>query len=514
MCIRDNDSWKRCDRGHEPADWVRIINEAYEKKNADLFSSSYNPLNLHATSSYPAPPYVLHKRQQGSNTSSSDGSQTQPPSSQTSEGQPQGAPLSVFTFIIAIALFVLVVSFVLLRIFVRNRRLRRMGIYPEGPIERLLGGPTREIEDTLPPPRLWDAKIADVQASNSGAMAKAEKNVLGGGIGAGDVEQHGWDALMPVSAAFPPNLYPLLYRNEQAPITPQPNTTEQQDLPAISAATGVRMGRRHVPNFLRRAGGEDEVTSPAGNPPEYTSTAMTSEAFTGSNCELSQEEKVNASVNVTVLIAMPSHSTVFPTTSRKVNMNASTHSFHRSNSHVDERWVVPTNLERVEDEDENVDHDSQSAKGKSRRAPSLRSVRSVASSKSQGAARRNAFFDQKSDEKNPPLTLDAPTFSVDDEELPELVFGTASVPLYLQTTPSLTQPSRDDIMQLVTSSAEARQRKASQGIVSEGKKEEEEPHIALSGTALHLQDGSRNSEAFEMDTLSRPSIPGGPSNVA
>ena len=71
-----------------------------------------------------------------------------------------------------------------------------MGIYPDGPIDRLLGGNIREFEDTLPQPKLWHANIADVRAGIAGASSRAEKSALGGGVGAGDVKQHGWDALM------------------------------------------------------------------------------------------------------------------------------------------------------------------------------------------------------------------------------------------------------------------------------------------------------------------------------
>lgn len=37
-----------------------------------------------------------------------------------------------------------------------------MGLLPTGPIDRLMGN-VREVDDPLTPPKLWDAKIADLK---------------------------------------------------------------------------------------------------------------------------------------------------------------------------------------------------------------------------------------------------------------------------------------------------------------------------------------------------------------
>ncbi len=97
----------------------------------------------------------------------------------------------------AIALFILVVAFVLLRIFIRNRRLRRLGIYVEDdwPRNRFVGGSAPRVvpEDQLAPPKLWEAKIADLGKGGGGAGGAAGMHLLE----KQDIDAvHTWDALM------------------------------------------------------------------------------------------------------------------------------------------------------------------------------------------------------------------------------------------------------------------------------------------------------------------------------
>ncbi|PWN32830.1 uncharacterized protein FA14DRAFT_174505 [Meira miltonrushii] len=500
------------------------------------------------------------KRQQsGSNpppSESTNNNGTQPSTNPNSQGAP---PLSVFTFIIAIALFVLVVSFVLLRIFVRNRRLRRLGIYPESPIERLLGGAPKEYEDNLPPPKLWDAKIADISAHNQGALAKAEKSWLGGGVGAGEVKDHGWDALMPVAAALPPSLYPIIYAQDAANAANAGNTTLAPTGPNSAAALGAgRFGRR-MPNFLRRSTNEatTEADAEADNGASANAQADTGEAAgntqTNNTAEKqntetgNKDEKLSASVNITVLIAMPSPSTVFPTVHKPNNNSVASLRHSQSRLGNGSATMLPS-TSKIDEVQEDADMDALSDKGKAKRAPSLRSVRSVSTIKSLADARREAFFGgaaqrssidneaaQKPQEQEP---APAPQNAYDDdeeEELPELVFGTASVPLYSkivsgkqsQGVPStLISPTKEEILTLMSTVAEARTRKVQPAAKADQKSEEAENNRrSVAGTSLdggmsnleeqnglgdvvsrmmRTNNGMQSStEAYEMDTMRR-----------
>ena len=391
----------------------------------------------------------------------------------------------------------------LLRIFVRNRRLRRLGIYPDGPIDRLLGGTAREYEDTLAPPRLWEAKIAEVRFGGAGDDVRAEKSALGGGVGAGDVKQHGWDALMPVSAALPPNLYPLLYEPVDHPNSSADPPPTYPPPPPPNAQTNM-LGR-HMPQFLRRQTGDaaEAGTGAAASPPSHavpvnqTVTSDPSSAVTSGE-RGDHEERLAASVNVTVLIAMPSPRTVFP--SSRLTTTTSNASLRNAR-----HGVVPAGgkLEEVE-EDADGDQDGASLKGKARRAPSLRSVKSATSIKSVAEARREAFFNQAlQDEPHSTaaaVTLPAPAYeNEEEEELPELMFGTASVPIFakmsgasadpasrLPTVAKLTQPSRADILGLVANASKAKERKvAVEAAAAEKMRKQEEGDM----------DGARRSNA-------------------
>lgn len=460
VCVRDDSQWKNCSAGHETADWVRQIEEAYRTKNGASTSEAQ------AQESYPAT--RIFKRQQ---TYTAAGMPTANPAAPNNPGTGQGAPLSVFTFIIAIALFVLVVAFVLLRIFVRNRRLRRMGIYPEGPIDRLLGGNFREFEDNLPPPRLWEAKITEVGA---GGLA-SEKSGLE--IESSETKRHGWDALMPVSAALPPNLYPIIYQsNEKSSHSFEPPST----YPPPPANHHTARINRHMPQFLRRQTGDGPETVPGAAslalPSAATATDLAS-ALGGGNGEKG-EEKVAASVNITVLIAMPSSRTIFPT-NRRLHPSTSTTTLMNQRSATNVGAVAKLQEANANGD---IDQDALSLKGKARRAPSLRSVRSTASMKSLGETRREAFFSQITKDEagkgiptSPVAAAPAPAYEEEEEELPELMFGTASVPIFARPgsaaqtatvrrgslTPAsrLLQPSKADILALVSAANRAREKK-------------------------------------------------------
>jgi hypothetical protein len=519
-CIRDGGEWKSCSGGHEVGDFVKQINDAYARKNG-----------LQDADERPTPTIVsrAHLTKRQANNSSSpppaNSNTNQPNNSSNNPNTQQGAPLSVFTFIIAIALFVLVVSFVLLRIFVRNRRLRRLGIYPETPLERLLGHMPREYEDTLQPPKLWEAKIADARANDNAMLEKPARTAAT--LAPTTSASRGWDTLMPLSAALPPSLYPVIYHHSNADSTNKNGESRQQTqangMPALSSSAGGRIGR-HMPNFLRRNTADLDTQNNADVEASAGNESPQSEA---NGLGPDMDEKLAASVNVTVLIAMPSTKTVFPSTKRPPLRNGR-HATNGSNG---------TALSRVDDKEEWAHADDSSFKGKAKRAASLRSVRSVqttASTKSKGEARREAFF--RAEEEQKPIELpilDSERRSSNDEdrnmdeeeELPEIVFGTASVPLYSRISPSLLPPSRAEILKLVSSASGAKQRKEALNKSSEPKapKNKEEdvaatPHDqqrngpngdlataqANNGIDNGTQDSTslrRSSEIYEMDDI-------------
>jgi len=178
-----------------------------------------------------------------------------------------------------------------------------------------------------------------------------------------------------------------------------------------------------------------------------------------------------ASVNITVLIAMPSSKTVFP--SQKRVTNAVSTSSMRSPL----RSAAPNaNIPQVDEADE--DADGSVEKGKMRRTPSMRSVRTVGSVKSVAEARRQAFFGQDAAEKAEETIKDADV-EIEEEELPELVFGTASVPVFKRIAgqgsffaPSgeLVHPTKADLLQLLADARTARERKVQADAMLKGTK--------------------------------------------
>lgn len=330
----------------------------------------------------------------------------------------------------------------------RNRRLRRLGLLPDGPFDRLLG-PTREIEDTLTPPKLLEARIAhDARPTAYDAEVKAK----------------GWDAVMPISAAVPPVLYSDLFPRSKGQDGGSSNgagdgndasTGAQTDFsyPPTSSPSGGLARRLHVPGFLRRHG--DGTADDAAGPGSAVLATDGGANGSAGDAALKADSSTPASVNVTVLIAMPSQRTVFPSSStlksqRSLNMNA-------------------IDASKIDEVEENADLQHAGL----RRTASIKSFRTAASAKSIGDARREAFFNKMNEgEAN---VVDVPATDLDDEdeeELPELVFGTASVPIFTRIpgagpagrepfagTMEAYQPLRSELVRLVTSAHQARERK-------------------------------------------------------
>ncbi|SAM86512.1 probable conserved hypothetcial protein [Ustilago bromivora] len=446
-CVRDGNAWKDCDLGHEPADFINEIQRLWSKKNAGAKSS----IERMASKTTWQPASRLVKRQ--SSSSVTDGGGFNNPFSGSS------TPPSVFTLIIAIALFVIVVCFVLLRIVMRNRRLRRLGLLPDsGPFDRLLG-PTREIEDTLTPPKLLEARIAhDFRPAAYDAEIKAR----------------GWDALMPISAAVPPVLYSDLFpnnRNQENGGATASGDAESGNAgaqngffyPPTSSHTGGLARRLHVPSFLRHDGhAHDDAT---GTGPNGPGNETVSNAADGDSKRPADDTSTPASVNVTVLIAMPSQRTVFPCTQTQYSTAALT-----SQKSLNLDNVASAKIDEAEESGEAAESRSL------RRTASTKSFRTAASAKSIADARREAFFNKMTEDEGNVAANDLPSTQFDDEdeeELPELVFGTASVPIFTRIPGYAAtrrepfagiveayQPLRSELIRLVTGAHEARERKA------------------------------------------------------
>lgn len=341
----------------------------------------------------------------------------------------------------------------------RNRRLRRLGLLPEGPLDRLLG-PTREIEDTLTPPKLLEARIAhDFRPAAYDAEVKAK----------------GWDAVMPISAAVPPVLYSDLF--------PKPNTADtdvptgvadaasaaQNDFayPPTSSLAGGLTRHLHIPSFLRRNGegsSHDDAAAASNNGTPNNVSANGSDAE-AKNARA--DTSTPASVNVTVLIAMPCQRTVFPSTQHQYN-----HAALKSQRSLNIDGVASNKI--VEVEESASGHQG----GGLRRTASMKSFRTAASIKSIGDARREAFFNKMNEQEGNNAAQNVAAINMDDEdeeELPELVFGTASVPIFVRIPGASAsaagrepfagaleayQPLRSELTRLVASAHEARERKA------------------------------------------------------
>lgn len=384
-------------------------------------------------------------------------------------GGGSGTNPSIFTFVVAIALFAVVVGFIILRLIYRRRTGRgfwgpsRSDAW-ETATDVSMGGPTGRgtnfgaggasagyrsatvtTDDPLKPPKLWDAKVADYDTlaslgyAHSSASGRDEK----------DSSKNAWDRIMPVAAALPPQLYPVLFADH-----------DEKDTDQTIAATGKGEIRRRIKSFRNHGSG-----------------TATTEAANGTNGQEIHDgeadggnEATPANVNVTVLIAMPNASTMVP-------------------SNPSSKPVPGSRVQTLQAQ-EGVAHGPEASKmarhasiQSKRSARSIRSVRTTASARSVASARRSAFFgpdydatldpsndkDDKNKNKMRVELVDAETtgrlsdagssseeeaHDKDDEDedenpemeeaLPELMFGTASVPIYTLQSASSSKgaPSR------------------------------------------------------------------------
>lgn len=413
----------------------------------------------------------------------------------------------------------------------RNRRLRRLGLLPESPFDRLLG-PTPEIKDTLVPPKLLEARIAhDFRPAVYDAEVKAK----------------GWDAVMPISAAVPPVLYSDLFpakpKGQESSNALGGNTGGEANVatqsgfsypPTTNATAGGLRGRLHVPSFLRRGDGSHHDDASGADSNGGSNEAGAGGTDTGSKPS-TPDVSTPASVNVTVLIAMPSQHTVFPSVQ---TYNTSTLKSQRS---MTMDGVATAKIDEMEENAE-VAGDSHSL----RRTASIKSFRTAASQKSIGDARREAFFNKMNeDEGNVNANDHLHSSHLDDEdeeELPELVFGTASVPIFTRISgaapagrnpfagsPEAYEPLRSELQRLVQSAHEARERKAAmEAAAKEAEKDaannddgqttiderstNQAQHAGNAAAAAGAADGARVSASETIDSETAAII--GSNNVA
>ncbi len=253
----------------------------------------------------------------------------------------------------------------------------------------------------------------------------------------------------PVAAALPPNLYPILFEPKDKDGKPTlAGTAKPQD------TRGGRLGR-----ILHRGRAGSTGETPEGENADASESPVDSKAAAEKAAEAA--EPTAASVNITVLIAMPSAKTVFPSKKRAPA------------SRIPLRGVMQPQLDELDEETA----DGSMEKGKMRRAPSLRSIRTAASAKSLAEARREAYFGQDAAEAAQQAQEETGGLAAtndedgEEEELPELVFGTASVPIlkrpatgaqvsFFNRQVELVHPTRGDLHDLIHSAKTARERKA------------------------------------------------------
>ncbi|PWN28229.1 hypothetical protein BDZ90DRAFT_279349 [Jaminaea rosea] len=249
------------------------------------------------------------------------------PSQSQSPFPSDGGPAPFFTFALAaVALFVIVVAFVLLRICLRNRRLRRLGLLPDGgngtggPMDRFLGvGPMggaagfgygREMhEDTSVPPKLWEARIVPYKGSGgegggaiqppaswndepAGPLTSMSGKAYGGGGGAGSTSG-GWDKLMPIAASLPTTIYTS--SGAAAAFAASEGGDASKDKSKSSSSGGV-----NLPGASNRKASKKKRAATAKESATVPSTPG------GTEQQPAPTDTMPGSVNVSVLIAMPS----------------------------------------------------------------------------------------------------------------------------------------------------------------------------------------------------------------
>ena len=340
--------------------------------------------------------------------------------------------------------------------------------------------------------------------------------------------------LQPVSAALPPNLYSELFPNDvpvkakSATVATAPNPAPQQSRANVIS--------RHMPSFLKRgeaAAGADEPAQASEEAEGQSETAMAEKARA--------LESVSASVNVTVLIAMPSPRTVFPHSSTaQLRRTASGSKALKNQGSTNFPPLTKVQSSRLDEVDEDTDED----KSRLRRAPSVKSFRTVGSTKSIADARREAFFGAMTDDdaanKAGRASLDrdgtGPADTVvggvtsygndddEEEELPELVFGTASVPIYCReasrnysaaasAAPRLPfsgvsgtyHPVRSELLELVASAHRARERKAHDEAALKAAEDKEAANGDDSHTTIDDRPQSDGRSGLMQGGVGRPS---------
>lgn len=461
-CVRDGGVWRECPPGGgtEPVDFARQIESAWQHQQPSPVAASPGILPrrdiLPLTQAFKrqADPSQSPVAPVGSTTA------TPPNSSDNSDGGDRkglGTNPSIFTFVIAIALFAIVVGFITLRMIYQRRRGRpffgrRAQASGPGNEETTLSRAATGTQDTsraaentprsaivtvddpLKPPKLWDAKVADYDTlATLGYTYPASSGPEAQGAGT-----NAWDRIMPVAAALSPQLYPILFSDQD----------DKDKVDARSSSTqGASEVRRRMKS-MRSQGRNNHPTSPVINEAHDADDDL-------------GDEPTPANVNVTVLIAMPNASTVVPS-NQNTKLGSKTAPASRVQTLQAEAGVVPDGA------------DSKLARHASVRSArsvrSFRSTRTSASARSVASARRSAFFgldydpnldsaadkDDKTKHKmrvdlvdtEPSGRLsDAGSFSEDakgndsddsdddedievDGALPELMFGTASVPVY------------------------------------------------------------------------------------
>ncbi len=258
----------------------------------------------------------------------------------------------------------------------RNRRLRRLGLLPDGPFDRLLG-PTREIEDTLPPPSC----SRPASLTTSAPLPSTPMSRLAAGTPS-----------CPSRPQSPPVLLLDLFPNN-AKSKGQDNTTNtangqvpgegqaadgaaSHSYPPTSASSGGLTRRLHVRVPLRRNGDASHASEGADDSSHGASNESGAGVADGDSKRALPDTSTPASVNVTVLIAMPSQRTVFP--SAHISNNASALKSQRSLK------LDPAAAAKIDEVEEGADDASRSL----RRTASIKSFRTAASAKSIGDARR------------------------------------------------------------------------------------------------------------------------------
>ncbi|CAO1630496.1 unnamed protein product [Parajaminaea phylloscopi] len=214
----------------------------------------------------------------GNGSATGNGTTLAPPGNTTQDGPPPqqnmmgqgGTPLSVFTFVIAVALFALVISFVLFRTWRSRRRgLQFDGNHNPDSIARFLGL-TGKIEDHYVPPKLWEARFVP-PPSNEKSQSQVQMDA-----------KSMWTNLMPLAASLPVSLY----------------------LETGAAADGDSKGTAATG---RDTAGQGDSSAVAGtNGGAAKDGAKEEEDKQKKNNDKDPQEPMPGSVNVSVLIAMPS----------------------------------------------------------------------------------------------------------------------------------------------------------------------------------------------------------------